>query len=82
MKTTAVVSVIALQDVLYSAQIIYQRTYEVIPLLLVATLWYLAMTSILSIGQYYVECYFGRGTQATRSGRFFLNRKAPQGGEQ
>ncbi len=82
LKTTAVVSVIALQDVLYSAQIIYQRTYEVIPLLLVATLWYLAMTSILSIGQYYVERYFGRGTQATRSGRFFLNRKAPQGGEQ
>lgn len=82
LKTTAVVSVIALQDVLYSAQIIYQRTYEVIPLLLVATLWYLAMTSILSIGQYYVERYFGRGTQATRRGGFFLNRKAPQGGEQ
>ncbi|POC77993.1 amino acid ABC transporter permease, partial [Vibrio vulnificus] len=34
------------------------------------------------IGQYYVERYFGRGTQATRSGGFFLNRKAPQGGEQ
>ncbi|SUB16092.1 Inner membrane amino-acid ABC transporter permease protein yecS [Pantoea agglomerans] len=31
LKTTAVVSVISLQDVLFSAQIIYQRTYEVIP---------------------------------------------------
>ncbi|MEG3133866.1 amino acid ABC transporter permease [Rouxiella sp. T17] len=62
LKTTAVVSVIALQDVLYSAQIIYQRTYEVIPLLLVATLWYLLMTSVLSVGQYYIERYFGRGT--------------------
>ncbi|MDO6406701.1 MAG: amino acid ABC transporter permease [Pantoea sp.] len=61
LKTTAVVSVISLQDVLFSAQIIYQRTYEVIPLLLVATLWYLLMTSVLSIGQYYVERYFGRG---------------------
>ncbi|RLM19885.1 amino acid ABC transporter permease [Brenneria alni] len=61
LKTTAVVSVISLQDVLYSAQIIYQRTYEVIPLLLVATIWYLFMTSVLSVGQYYVECYFGRG---------------------
>lgn len=61
LKTTAVVSVISLQDVLFSAQIIYQRTYEVIPLLLVATLWYLLMTSILSMGQYYVERYFGRG---------------------
>lgn len=62
LKTTAVVSVISLQDVLYSAQIIYQRTYEVIPLLLVATLWYLLLTSILSVGQYYVERYFGRST--------------------
>ncbi|WP_313679694.1 amino acid ABC transporter permease [Pantoea vagans] len=61
LKTTAVVSVISLQDVLFSAQIIYQRTYEVIPLLLVATLWYLLMTSVLSVGQYYVERYFGRG---------------------
>ncbi|URW96896.1 amino acid ABC transporter permease, partial [Pantoea agglomerans] len=34
---------------------------EVIPLLLVATLWYLLMTSVLSVGQYYVERYFGRG---------------------
>ncbi|QPG28359.1 amino acid ABC transporter permease [Pantoea sp. SM3640] len=61
LKTTAVVSVISLQDVLFSAQIIYQRTYEVIPLLLVATLWYLLMTSVFSVGQYYVERYFGRG---------------------
>lgn len=61
LKTTAVVSVISLQDVLFSAQIIYQRTYEVIPLLLVATLWYLLMTSVLSVGQFYVERYFGRG---------------------
>lgn len=61
LKTTAVVSVISLQDVLFSAQIIYQRTYEVIPLLLVATLWYLLMTSVLSVGQYYVERYFPAG---------------------
>ncbi len=61
LKTTAIVSVISLQDVLYSAQIIYQRTYEVIPLLLVATLWYLLMTSVLSVGQYYIERYFSRG---------------------
>lgn len=61
LKTTAVVSVISLQDVLFSAQIIYQRTYQVIPLLLVATLWYLLMTSVLSVGQYYIEAYFSRG---------------------
>lgn len=62
LKTTAVVSVISLQDVLFSAQIIYQRTYEVIPLLLVATLWYLLLTSLLSVLQYYVERYFSRSS--------------------
>lgn len=72
LKTTAVVSVISLQDVLFSAQIIYQRTYEVIPLLLVATLWYLLMTSVLSVGQYYVERYFGRGV-ARREKRSLLS---------
>ena len=67
LKTTAVVSVISLQDVLFSAQIIYQRTYEVIPLLLVATLWYLLMTSVLSVGQFYVERYFSRGVSRGQS---------------
>ncbi|WP_459205549.1 amino acid ABC transporter permease [Pseudomonas sp. MLB6B] len=68
LKTTAVVSVIALQDVLYSAQIIYQRTYEVIPLLLVATAWYLLMTSVLSVLQHFIEVRFSRGnTQGRRN---------------
>ncbi|XXF06813.1 amino acid ABC transporter permease [Pseudomonas sp. D2-3] len=66
LKTTAVVSVIALQDVLYSAQIIYQRTYEVIPLLLVATLWYLVMTSVLSVLQHYIEVWYSRGNGPAR----------------
>lgn len=75
LKTTAVVSVISLQDVLFSAQIIYQRTYEVIPLLLVATLWYLLLTSVLSVGQYYVERYYGRGV--TRKEKRSWLRAAP-----
>ncbi len=71
LKTTAVVSVISLQDVLFSAQIIYQRTYQVIPLLLVATLWYLLMTSVLSVGQYYVERYFARGITRKETREWF-----------
>lgn len=76
LKTTAVVSVISLQDVLYSAQIIYQRTYEVIPLLLVATLWYLVLTSVLSVGQFYVERYFARGVTRETAKVWFV-RKLP-----
>jgi len=84
LKTTAVVSVISLQDVLFSAQIIYQRTYEVIPLLLVATLWYLLMTSVLSVGQFYVERYFSRGVlrgQSRTLWRSLLNGFTPMRSE-
>ncbi|WP_051417974.1 amino acid ABC transporter permease [Roseomonas gilardii] len=66
LKTTSVVSVIALENVLYSAQVIYERTYEVIPLLVVAALWYIVMTSVLSVLQQYVERRFDRGARAGR----------------
>ncbi|MGW3387592.1 amino acid ABC transporter permease [Streptomyces cinereoruber] len=66
LKGTSIVSVIAVQDLLYSTQLVYHRTYEVIPLLLVATLWYVAVTSVLSVGQYYVERYYARGTAGAR----------------
>jgi len=61
LKTTSLVSAIAVTDLLYSAQIIYARTYQTIPLLLVASIWYLIVTTVLSIGQYYLERHFGRG---------------------
>jgi polar amino acid transport system permease protein len=62
LKTTSLVSVIATQELLYSAQLIYAVNYRQIPLLIVASLWYLTVTSVLSIGQYYVERRFGRGS--------------------
>ncbi|MFI7081935.1 amino acid ABC transporter permease [Micromonospora sp. NPDC049903] len=62
LKGTSVVSVIAGQDLLFSVQLIYNRNYLVIPLLLVATLWYLLFTTILSGLQYLLERYFGRGS--------------------
>ncbi|MFD4210978.1 ABC transporter permease subunit, partial [Micromonospora tulbaghiae] len=66
LKGTSIVSIIAVQDLLYSVQLVYHRTYEVIPLLLVATLWYALVTSLLSIGQRYVERYYARGTVGAR----------------
>ncbi|MFJ4826870.1 amino acid ABC transporter permease [Streptomyces bacillaris] len=66
LKGTSIVSIIAVQDLLYSVQLVYHRTYEVIPLLLVATLWYALVTSLLSIGQRYVERYYARGTAGAR----------------
>ncbi len=60
-KGTSLVSVIAMADLLYTAQLIYARTYETIPLLIVASLWYLFIVSILSVGQFALERHYGRG---------------------
>jgi polar amino acid transport system permease protein len=60
LKTTSLVSVIAVSDLLYSVQLIYAVNYRTIPLLLVASIWYLLVTTLLSIGQFYIERHFGR----------------------
>lgn len=62
LKGTSIVSVIAVQDLLYSAQTIYAVTFQILPLLLVATLWYLICTSALGVVQYYIERRYERGT--------------------
>lgn len=60
-KATSLVSVIAMADLLYSAQAVYNRTFQVIPLLLVAVLWYLLITSILNVFQSAIERRYARG---------------------
>src|SRR5205814_5808482 len=61
LKTTSLVAFIGLADLLYSAQLIYSVNYKTIPLLITASIWYLAVTSVLSVGQYYIERHYGRG---------------------
>jgi polar amino acid transport system permease protein len=61
LKTSSLVSVIAYSELLYSVQLIYAVNFRQIPLLMVACVWYLIVTTILSIGQYYIERYYGRG---------------------
>lgn len=61
LKTTALVSVIAGSDLMTNLQRIYSQNYQVIPLLVVASLWYLAMTTVLSVPQAWLERRFGRG---------------------
>ncbi|WP_328975618.1 amino acid ABC transporter permease [Streptomyces canus] len=66
LKGTSIVSVIAVQDLLYSVQLVYHRTYQVIPLLMVATVWYTVVTSVLGVGQHYLEKHYARGSERTR----------------
>lgn len=69
LKTTSLVSTIAVGDLLYSAQAIYARTFETIPLLLVVTFWYLVVVTIMSVGQGYLERHFSKDEAAPNTAR-------------
>jgi polar amino acid transport system permease protein len=62
LKTTSLVIVIAGADLFAATQNISNANYQIVPLLLVASLWYLFFTSVLTIGQFYVERYYARGS--------------------
>lgn len=69
LKFSSLAATIAMGEILNAAQRIYFINGAVIELLFVCTVWYLAGTTLLSIGQYYLERHFGRGTAAVVSGR-------------
>jgi polar amino acid transport system permease protein len=64
LKTSSLASVIVVTELLYAAQLIYSVNFKTIQLLIVASIWYIVCTSVLYIGQYYLERHYGRG--ATR----------------
>lgn len=63
LKTTSLVTAVPYTLELYgiTSREIAARIFEPIPLLLVAATWYLAATSLLMVGQFYLERYFSRG---------------------
>ena len=63
LKTTSLVAYVPYYELLFNVQNIYVRTYQVMPMLIMASLWYLFMSSILTIAQYYIERYYARGSQ-------------------
>ena len=66
LKTSSLASAIALTELLYSVQQIYATNYETVPLLMVASIWYLAVTSVLTVGQFFVERRYSRGAARPR----------------
>jgi len=62
LKTTSLAVVVAGTDLLSASSNIYSANFLTIPLLIVASIWYLAMTSVLYVGQYYLERYYARGS--------------------
>lgn len=66
LKATALISVISGSDLLTEAQEIYAQNFQVISLLIVATIWYLVMVGLASLGQQYLERKFGQQTTGGR----------------
>ena len=78
LKTTSLASVIAVTELLLrSADHLLGRTFQTIPLLIVASIWYLFLTSVLSVGQYYLERYYAprRGSRAAADAAAALRRR-------
>jgi polar amino acid transport system permease protein len=84
LKTSSLASVIALPELLLASQNIYSVNYKPIQLLIVASIWYAAMTSVLYVGQYYLERHYARGSarelpatplERIRRGLFSLRRE-------
>jgi polar amino acid transport system permease protein len=63
LKLTSLASVISVTELLSAAGLIYTRTYETIPLLIVASIWYVALTGLLTLVQRLIERRLGRSVQ-------------------
>jgi polar amino acid transport system permease protein len=62
LKTSSLASIATVTELFYIQEEISNSNFDIIELLIVASIWYLVMTSILTFGQYYLERYFARGS--------------------
>lgn len=69
LKYTSLASVISVGELLHSAQQVSVTTFQIIPMLTVASIWYLIVTSILSLIQRRIEIHFNRGFDGHRAVR-------------
>jgi len=73
LKTTSLASVITVTELLYAGQLIYSVNFKVIALLITVSIWYLVCTSVLYVGQHYLERYYGRGSSRSEDARQSLS---------
>lgn len=69
LKTSSLAAMVSFGELLQSAQLIYYSNNRIIELLVVVTVWYLVIVSVLAVGQYFIERRFGRGFAAIRQRR-------------
>jgi polar amino acid transport system permease protein len=69
LKDTSLVSAIPLTtELFFQLQAVGARTFNLFPMLVAACLWYLAITSLLMVGQYFLERSFARGDRRAQAG--------------
>jgi polar amino acid transport system permease protein len=61
LKTTSLAFVASVPELFTRAHQIASSNFAVVELLFVASIWYLVLTSILTVGQYYLERYYAKG---------------------
>ncbi|WP_298397611.1 amino acid ABC transporter permease [Sphingobium sp.] len=61
LKFTSLASVAALGELMHSVELVYSNNFQIVPLLIVAALWYVIMVSILTVGQHFLERHYSRG---------------------
>ena len=61
LKTSSLAYITTVNELFYVTTQISNANFSIVELLIVASIWYLAMTSLLTFGQYYLERYFARG---------------------
>jgi polar amino acid transport system permease protein len=65
LKDTSLVAFVPVtNELFYQLQAVGNRTFQIFPMLVAACLWYLALTSVLMVGQYFLEKRFSRGVSA------------------
>ncbi|MGK5672601.1 amino acid ABC transporter permease [Micromonospora sp. URMC 106] len=68
LKDTSLVAFVPVSaELFFQLRAVGSRTFQVFPMLVAATIWYLLLTSVLLVGQYYLERHFAKGVG--RSGR-------------
>ena len=78
LKLSSLASVISVTELLAAAGLIYTRTFETIPLLIVASIWYLLLTSLLTLVQRAIERRLGRSVVDAGGDAGGLRRMKPQ----
>jgi polar amino acid transport system permease protein len=69
LKDTSLVAFVPVtNELFFRLQAVGTRTFQVFPMLVAACVWYLMLTSVLLVAQYFIERYFARGTASARAG--------------